>query len=116
MIHSDIIAHYGCAAPLLRGGASDREMSARSLMAELPPPTTVRVLPTMEMRSFRLKLLKALKVAADVVLRGDIDVYLVMDDDRLTKLDMIQERRDLAWWGIQDGSHVVVLAQESHHD
>ena len=91
-------------------------MSAQRLMAELPPPTTVRVLPTMAMRTFRLKLLKALKVAADVTRRGDVDVYLVMDDDRITKLDMIQETRDLAWWGIQNGSQVVVLAQESHHD
>jgi hypothetical protein len=80
-------------------------------MEALPPPTTVRVLPTMAMRTFRLKLLKALKLVPDVVCQGDVDVYLVMDDERLTKLDMLQGGRDLSWWGIQHGSRIVVLRE-----
>ena len=106
----------GSTAPLSRA-ADDREVSARHIILELGAPTTLRVLPTMGMRTFRLKLLKALRAPPDVVRRGQVDVYLVMEDDKLTKLDTIQDSRDLAWWGVQNGSQVVVfLAKDSHQD
>jgi hypothetical protein len=91
------------------------KVSAGNVMTELPPPTPLRVLPTMAIRVFKLKLSKVLKLPLDTFQLDDADVYLVMGDDKLSKLDLREEERDLAWWGIQNGSHVIVLAKRSHH-
>jgi len=78
--------------------------------AQLGPPMTIRVLPSMTMRVFRIKLLKTLKIPP---LAGRIDVphpraWLVMDESALSELDLEQDSRDLAWWGIQNESEVFV--------
>lgn len=109
----DVLVYDGSAASLSRT-ADDREMSAQSLLTELSAPITLRVLPTMPIRAFRLKILKALKAPPDTIRRGELDVYLVMEDDKLTELDALQDSRDLDWWGIQNDSQVIVsLARDS---
>lgn len=80
----------------------------RDFVAQLPVPLTVRVLPSMGMRSFRLKLAKALKISASSGKGSPSGVWLLMGDGFMTELDMGREAADLAWWGIQDGSRVLV--------
>lgn len=85
-------------------------VSAKALVAQLPPPTELRVLPTMSLKLLRLKILKALRLPLDRKASNveNMDTWLIMNDDKLTKLDMDQENHDLSWWGIQSGSEIVV--------
>ncbi|KAI5119941.1 hypothetical protein M0805_002130 [Coniferiporia weirii] len=92
----------------------ERPPAPQTLTAQLPPPLTLRVLPTMTVRSFRLKLLKALKLSsASFRQETRLAVWLLMNDNNLTELDLDQETRDLAWWGIQDGSQFIVRTEQS---
>ena len=85
--------------------------------AKLPPPFTLRVLPSMTVRLLRAKLLKALKLQTDRIRQGaDISIWMVMGDNTLTMLDHEQETHDLAWWGIQNDSHLVVIATMPDHN
>lgn len=109
LISTDIHVHY-CqpTEPGIPGTLA--ALSASSLMAHLPPPYTLRVLPTMSVRLLRPKILKALKLPVDRTRQGTDSIWMMMGDDTVTKLDLEQETRDLAWWGIQNDSHVVIFA------
>lgn len=111
----DIYVHrcdVGTAVPKQYAGSS-----AKALLTQLLPPSALRVLPTMAMRLLRLKLLKFLKLPVDRAHQeGSIEIWIVMDDDGLTKLDLEDESRDLAWWGMQDGSHIVVFTMKAHQN
>lgn len=90
-------------------------------MAQLPPPSTLRVLPTMPIRLLRPKLLKSLKLlpSSDRARRQtpELTIWLVMDDDGLRQIgDVDEESRDLSWWGIQDGSDIIVCTTQAGHD
>ncbi|EJD02198.1 RNI-like protein [Fomitiporia mediterranea MF3/22] len=99
------------------GAAAAAARSARKLLTQLPPPLTLRVLPTMSIRLLKPKLLKGLRLPLDRTHQAsDFTLWLVMEDDWLTKLDIEQESRDLAWWGIEDGSHLVVFTQRSDQE
>ncbi|KAH8117073.1 RNI-like protein [Phellopilus nigrolimitatus] len=109
-----------------RAGAGNTAIGpiSDSALAPLSPPSTLRVLPTMTMRVFRLKLMKALKLAsgrreAHQGFQPHLGAWLMMDGDDLTELDFAQEARDLAWWGVRDGSRVLVCTEEAgqaHHN
>ncbi|KAL5511371.1 hypothetical protein ACEPAH_4587 [Sanghuangporus vaninii] len=94
--------------------------SAQALTAQLPPPSTLRVLPTMPVRLLRPRLLKSLNLLpCDRSRRQgpELSVWLVMDDDGLRKIGKLEEKtRDLSWWGIQDGSHILVCTSQTDHD
>ncbi|KAL5490033.1 hypothetical protein ACEPAI_4866 [Sanghuangporus weigelae] len=94
--------------------------SAQALMAQLPPPSPLRVLPTMPVRLLRPRLLKSLNLLPyDRTRRQgpELSIWLVMGDDGLRKIGKLEEdSRDLSWWGIQDGSHIIVCASLTDHD
>lgn len=91
-------------------------VSAKVLIAQLPPPSELRVLPTMSLKLLRLKILKALRIPFDRKPSNHVvfDAWLVMSDDKITKLDMEQEKHDLSWWGLQSGSEIVVTSGALH--
>lgn len=70
------------------------------------PPTAMRVLPTMTMRTFRLKLCKTLKIPKPK--QASVKLWLVMPDNRISEIDNEQSTHDLSWWGIENGSSVLV--------
>lgn len=73
--------------------------------AHSSPTTTVRVLSTMSTKLFRLKVLKSLKVPRTSGTQ-DTSLYLKMHDNSYMQLD--KDDRDLAWWGIEQGSTVFI--------
>ncbi|OCB88021.1 RNI-like protein [Sanghuangporus baumii] len=98
---------------------SSAASSAQALMAQLPPPSTLRVLPTMPVRLLRPRLLKSLNLFPYDRSRRqgpELSVWLVMDDDGLREIGKLEGSRDLSWWGIQDGSHILVCASQTDHD
>ena len=82
-------------------------------MAQLAPPSTLRVLPTMPIRLLQPKLLKSLRLPFDRTGKGTkLDIWLVMNDDGLRKIEFEDDNRDIAWCGIEDGSHIIVFASQ----
>jgi len=73
--------------------------------ANSTPTTPVRVLSTMSTKHFRLKVLKSLKVPRTSGTQ-DTPLYLKMHDNSYMQLD--KDDRDLAWWGIEQGSIVFI--------
>ena len=94
---------------------ADGDSQLKHVVVQTPPPLTIRVLPTMTLRLLRLKLLKALKIPASSArlerLGNELSAFLVMDDGSLSELDFRQEHREVAWWGVQDGSRIVVYVE-----
>ncbi|KAI0636670.1 hypothetical protein C8Q77DRAFT_1050282 [Trametes polyzona] len=72
---------------------------------------TLRVLSTMSVRTFRLKVLKAFKVpkAQQNVAR----LWMVMPDGHFVALDEEYAGRDLSWWGVEDGATFVLAENTS---
>ncbi|KAH7923561.1 hypothetical protein BV22DRAFT_1092713 [Leucogyrophana mollusca] len=91
---------YRCsAAPVLHSRMPD-------MAAQLSPPTTLRVLSTMKMRIFRLKVMKSFRTTRGSGNNGVTQVWLEMSDGALARLD--DDDQELSWWGIENGSHIVV--------
>ena len=69
-----------------------------------PPPSSepvvLRVLPSMNVRTFYLKVIKSLKVPKAA--QPSVRLWLRMPDDRLAAIDR-DDTRDLDWWGVEDG-------------
>ncbi|KAF9227719.1 RNI-like protein [Gyrodon lividus] len=72
------------------------------------PPITLKVLSTMKMGVFRSKLIKSLKIHR-CRNREAVQVWLRMHDGYVS-LD--NDEHNLEWYGIEDGSHVLVYIQE----
>ncbi|KAJ3515736.1 hypothetical protein NLJ89_g1578 [Agrocybe chaxingu] len=68
------------------------------------PKATLRVLPTMSLRIFRLKACKTLKLD---VRRTNLTCWLRMRNGSLSKLGEEYDSRELDWLGIEDGSQIV---------
>jgi hypothetical protein len=72
---------------------------------------SIQVLPTMPMKAFRLKLLKALKLKPTT----QIQVFVRLNSGEKGQvswgeLDLNSSRQtDLQWWGIEDGGLLGVL-------
>ncbi|KAL4248489.1 hypothetical protein ABKN59_007766 [Abortiporus biennis] len=79
----------------------------------LPPPINLSVLPTMTTRSFRLKLIKSLKISKKE--QSMFSISLKMPDGNLQEICGIGDSSDsfdLDWWGLEDGSDIVICIQE----
>lgn len=72
------------------------------------PKSAVRVLPTMSIRVFRLKLRKQLKLAPG---RSTLRLWLVMGDGNLAEIQG-NDSQELSWWGVSDHTEMVVLSEE----
>jgi len=68
----------------------------------------MRVLPTMTIRTFRLKIIKFLKIPKNQ--QRNMSLWLKFPDETLSeiKTDGHDDSYDLAWWGMEDGADVVV--------
>lgn len=73
-----------------------------------PASTPLRVLPTMTLRTFRLKLAKALKFKLSRTQTEEMRLWLVMPDSSLGEITSERETDDLSWWGVEDGSEIVL--------
>lgn len=60
----------------------------------------------MKLGLFRLKVIKALGAGKSSRNRDATRVWLRMGDDTLVPLQ--NDDQDLGWWGIENGSHIVV--------
>jgi hypothetical protein len=60
----------------------------------------------MKLGLLRLKLIKALGVGKNPRNRDATYVWLRMGDDTLAPLQ--DDEQELGWWGIENGSHVVI--------
>ncbi|KAG2147251.1 hypothetical protein BD769DRAFT_1346477 [Suillus cothurnatus] len=65
--------------------------------------TSLRVLSTMKLGLFRLRVMKALGAGKNP---RNLCVWLRMSDDTLVLL--LNDDQELGWWGIEKGSHIVV--------
>jgi len=66
----------------------------------------IRVLPTMTLRTFRLKVWKAVKTSELPSPQRLVDLWLKMGDETLSYLSRDQDEQDLAWWGLENNSDV----------
>jgi len=73
------------------------------------PEVVLRMLPTMSLRTLRLKICKALKYDAR---RTDLTLWLGMGQGTLTRLDREYDARVIDWLGIERGSQIVYQVQE----
>ncbi|THH30740.1 hypothetical protein EUX98_g3447 [Antrodiella citrinella] len=62
----------------------------------------------MAIRTLRLKLAKVLKLKASKAEVGEMRLWLVLPDTSLSEIRPERETDDLAWWGVEDGSEIVV--------
>ncbi|KAH7911409.1 hypothetical protein BJ138DRAFT_1238414 [Hygrophoropsis aurantiaca] len=91
---------YHCSVPLvLHSRMAD-------IAASLSPPSVLRVLSTMKMRIFRLKIMKSLRKARTTATIGTIEIWLKMGDGALARLD--DDDQELSWWGIENRSDIVI--------
>ena len=68
--------------------------------------TSMRVLPTMSVRTFRLKVAKTFKIPR--ASQAALGLWLRMPDGNLAEIDGALDDRDLDWWGIEDGSEIIL--------
>ncbi len=61
----------------------------------------------MSMRAFRLKVAKSFKVPKTE--QGTMKLWLNMPDGILVELDNPEDIHDLSWWGLDDGSELVMF-------
>ncbi|KAG2157517.1 hypothetical protein DEU56DRAFT_875647 [Suillus clintonianus] len=75
-------------------------------------PASLRVLSTMKLGLFRLRLMKTLGVGNNPRNRDNTYVWLRMGDDTLALLQ--NDDQELGWWGIENDSQIVVyIAQQT---
>jgi tubulin-specific chaperone E len=74
------------------------------------PLTTLKVLRTMSLRTFRLKALKTFKAPREARAR----LWLRMADDTFSEIgtDGRDDSGDLSWWGLEDGSEVLLFVEK----
>ncbi|KIJ69172.1 hypothetical protein HYDPIDRAFT_80917 [Hydnomerulius pinastri MD-312] len=72
------------------------------------PPISLQILSTMKMGVFRSKLIKSLKLPRPRS-RGEVQVWLRMSDGCVLLGD---DEHNLEWYGIEEGSHVLVCTRE----
>jgi hypothetical protein len=70
----------------------------------------LRVLPTMTLRMFRLKVWKAVKTSRSPY--RSVDMRLRMADGTLAELSTTEDEHDLAWLGFENDSDVIFNVQE----
>lgn len=66
----------------------------------------LRVLPTMLLRTFRLKAFKSIRAPTDKLNKTSIELWLKMKDTSFAIMDRDHDEFDLGWWGLEDGSDI----------
>lgn len=94
----EVKVHHCCEPP---GGLFTPEMEVGFTVS-----TSLRVLSTMKLGLFRLRLMKALGAGKNPRSRDNIFVWLRMGDDTLALLQ--NDDQELGWWGIDSNSHIIV--------
>lgn len=67
---------------------------------------TLRVLPSMTMRPFRLKVTKSCKLPKSA--QSTFKLWLKMPDGALVELPSQDDSHDLSWWGIESDSELIL--------
>ncbi|OCH92105.1 RNI-like protein [Obba rivulosa] len=75
------------------------------------PIRSLQVLPSMSGRAFRAKVAKTFKIAR--AQQGQMRLWLRMPDGNLVEMESTDDMRDLAWWGVDDGSDILLYADKS---
>ncbi|KAH9951861.1 hypothetical protein B0H21DRAFT_714574 [Amylocystis lapponica] len=70
--------------------------------------TSLRVLPSMSVQTFRMKVVKSLKIARTATVK----LWLRMPDGNLAEIDNTQDNRDLDWWGVEGGSDMILYVED----
>ncbi|KII88144.1 hypothetical protein PLICRDRAFT_41270 [Plicaturopsis crispa FD-325 SS-3] len=83
---------------------------SRDSSAPAAPPSQLRVLPTMLLRTFRLKILKTLKPRPSV---RQLELWLRMRDGDFALMNVEDDAHDLEWWGLEEGSEVYIFLDTS---
>ncbi|KAJ7632998.1 hypothetical protein FB45DRAFT_914126 [Roridomyces roridus] len=73
--------------------------------------TILRVLPTMTLRAFRLKVRKTMKQHAAASDTAMVLLWLQMQDTSWALLDIDRDQHDLAWLGVESGSNIICTIQ-----
>lgn len=66
----------------------------------------LRVLPTMSLRTFRLKIAKSIKIKVNVS-KTVMRLWVKMRDESFAELQCDQDAQDLSWWGLENGSDIL---------
>lgn len=68
---------------------------------------TLKVLPSMSMRTFRMKLTKSFKLSKAE--QPGLRIWLRMPGGVYSELEVAEDTHDLAWWGLESGSEIVLV-------
>lgn len=71
------------------------------------PATPLRVLPSMNLRTLRLKIRKTLKASP----KSQACLYLQMADGVVSTLETELDSYDLTWWGLNDETNIFVFIE-----
>ncbi|EKM55323.1 uncharacterized protein PHACADRAFT_173426 [Phanerochaete carnosa HHB-10118-sp] len=72
---------------------------------------TLKVLPSMSMRTFRMKIAKSFRL--DKAEQPRLRIWLRMTDGTFSELDVAEDTHDLAWWGLEDSSEIILVTCKS---
>ncbi|KAK7694061.1 hypothetical protein QCA50_003637 [Cerrena zonata] len=90
----------------VRSSSSAIHSSTNHSELPLTEPMTLRVLPTMTMRPFRLKVTKSYKLPRSA--QNSFKLWLKMPHGALAELPADDDSHDLAWWGIESDSELIL--------
>ena len=94
---SEIIVHRGARPPSESNADADATPTQKQ---------TLKALPSMSMRTFRMKLAKAFKITKAE--QPGLRIWLKMPDGAFSELEHVDDTHDLAWWGIEHGSEILL--------
>ncbi|KAN0077124.1 hypothetical protein V8E55_010979 [Tylopilus felleus] len=103
-VHEDKLSNRLISVLVQRSAKSP--VNPRDPIDIVDPPISVKVLKNMKLSSFRLKLIKSLKISSPRVV---VQVWLKLRDGYVP-LD--KDGHDLEWYGIENGTHLVVYTGE----
>lgn len=86
----------------------DTRISSRDPTPPSSNSVVLKILPTMSLRTFRLKVFKSTKTAGQKVANTSVELWLKMRDGKFAGMDHDHDAQDLGWWGLESGSDVYV--------
>lgn len=91
------------------------DTTPRSATAVINSTSTIalRVLPTMTVRIFRMKVFKNFKVPGLTLNQTSIKLWLKMQDGAYATMDRDHDDYDLDWWGLDNSSDIYVKFETS---
>ncbi|CDO73583.1 hypothetical protein BN946_scf185014.g53 [Trametes cinnabarina] len=85
---------------------------AQEYLQRCGDPNSLRVLSTMTIRAFRLKVLKTGKIPK--AQQNAMRLWMVLPDGHFAELDEEYAGRDLSWWGVEDGTTFILTDNGSN--